>query len=82
LLALGEQVQPMAQAAQARLHGAPQLSDDPRERMDTQLAAAHHRIAQQSRRLTQGKQITHSTIVNAYDPTIALICKRKSNCPT
>src|SRR6266511_1145087 len=84
LLALGEQVLPWARAAQQRLHGATALSEDQRARLDTQLAAAleaHNRIASQSRRLTQGKALTHCKIVNAYDPTIAPICKGKSNCP-
>jgi Transposase DDE domain len=83
LLALAEPVLPLARAAQARLHGAPQLSADQPARLDTQLTAAlaaHHRIEHQSRRLTQGKVVTHSKIVNAYDPTIAPICKGKSNC--
>ena len=62
----------------------PQLSEDQRARLDTQLTAAleaHHRIEHQSRRLTQGKALPHCKIVNAYDPTIAPICKGKSNCP-
>ena len=81
---MGQQVLPLARAAQACLHGAPQLSQDQRARLDTQLAAAleaHHRIESQSRRLTQGKALGHCKIVNAYDPTIAPICKGKSNCP-
>jgi hypothetical protein len=85
LLALGQPVLALAQAAQACLHGAPQLSEDQRVRLDTRLTAAleaHHRIASQSRRLTQGKALRHCKIVNAYDPTIAPICKGKSNCPT
>ena len=84
LLELGQPVLALARAAQACLHGAPQLSEDQRVRLDTQLTAAlqaHHRIAHQSRRLTQGKALTHCKIVNAYDPTIAPICKGKSNCP-
>jgi hypothetical protein len=84
LLALGEQVLPLARAAQQRLHRTTPLSEDQRERLDTQLTAAlaaHQRIAHQSRRLTQGKSLTHCKIVNAYDPTIAPICKGKSNCP-
>ena len=55
-----------------------------RARLTTQLTAAleaHHRIEHQSRRLTQGKALAHGKIVNAYDPTIAPICKGKSNCP-
>jgi hypothetical protein len=81
---LGQQVLPLAQAAQACLYGAPQLSAEERARLDTQLTAAleaHHWIASQSRRLTQGKALLHGKIVNAYDPTIAPICKGKSNCP-
>jgi hypothetical protein len=84
LLQLGQQVLPLAWAAQACLHGASQLSAERRARLDTQLEAAleaHHWIAHQSRRLTQGKALAHWKIVNAYDPTIAPICKGKSNCP-
>jgi hypothetical protein len=84
LLELGQPVLALARAAQACLHGASQLSEDQRVRLDTQLTAAlqaHHRIAHQSRRLTHGKALTHGKIVNAYDPTIAPICKGKSNCP-
>jgi hypothetical protein len=61
-----------------------QLSEDQRARLDTQLTTAleaHQRIEHQSRRLTQGKALPHCKIVNAYDPTIAPICKGKSNCP-
>jgi hypothetical protein len=85
LLELGQPVLPLAGAAQACLHGALQLSQDERARLHTQLTAAleaHHRIERQSRRLTQGKALAHCKIVNAYDPTIAPICKGKSNCPT
>ena len=85
LLEMGEQVLPLAQAAQAYLHGTTHLSEDQRARLQTQLTAAleaHHRIAHQSQRLTQGKPLSHGKIVNAYDPTIAPICKGKSNCPT
>jgi hypothetical protein len=84
LLEVGLQVLPLARAAQACLHGAPQLSAEHRAQLDTQLTTAleaHHRVAHQSRRLTQGKALTHCKIVNAYDPTIAPICKGKSNCP-
>jgi hypothetical protein len=85
LLELGEPVLTLARAAQECLHGAPQLSDEQQTRLDTQLTVAleaHHRIAHQSRRLTQGKALPHGKIVNAYDLTIAPICKGKSNCPT
>jgi DDE family transposase len=84
LLEMGEPVLTLARAAQECLHGAPPLSDEPQARLDTQLTVAleaHHRIAHQSRRLTQGKALPHCKIVNAYDPTIAPICKGKSNCP-
>jgi hypothetical protein len=84
LLALGEPVLPLARATQRRLHEATALSEEQRARLNTQLTAAleaHHRIDSQSRRLTHGKALTHCKIVNAYDPTIAPICKGKSNCP-
>ncbi|HEX9871904.1 MAG TPA: hypothetical protein VGC99_25560 [Candidatus Tectomicrobia bacterium] len=83
LLELGHPILPLARAAQQRLHGATPLSEDQRARLDTQLTAAleaHQRIEHQSRRLTQGKAVAHCKIVNAYDPTIAPICKGKSNC--
>jgi hypothetical protein len=84
LLARGRQVLPLARAVQERLHSMPQLWEDQRARLDTRLTAAleaHQRIEAQSRRLTQGKALRHCKIVNAYDPTIAPICKGKSNCP-
>jgi len=85
LLELGQPVLALAQAAEACLHGATHLAEEQRARLDTQLRAtleAHRRIEQQSRRLTQGKALPSCKIVNAYDPTIAPICKGKSNCPT
>ena len=78
LLEIGVQVLPLVRAAQTRLSEAEQA------RLHTQLTAAleaHQRIAQQSRRLTQGKALSHCKMVNAYDPTIAPICTGKSNCP-
>ena len=84
LLERGRQVLPLVQAVQARLHSMPPLLEDQRARLGTQLTAAleaHQRIEHQSRRLTQGKALPHCKIVNAYDPTIAPICKGKSNCP-
>jgi hypothetical protein len=84
LLELGQPVLTLARAAQVCLHGTPQLSEEQQRRLDTQLTVAleaHHRIAHQSRRLTQGKALPHGKIVNAYDPTLAPICKGKSNCP-
>jgi hypothetical protein len=85
LLELGQPVLALARAAEGCLHGATHLAEEQRARLETQLTAAlqaHHRIAHQSRRLTQGKALAHCKIVNAYDPTIAPICKGKSNCPT
>jgi hypothetical protein len=85
LLESGQLILPLARAAQACVHGAPHLSAAQRARLHTQLTAAleaPHRIDHQSRRLTQGKALSHGKIVNAYDPTIAPICKGKSNCPT
>jgi hypothetical protein len=82
LLARATPVLPLARAAQARLHGAPQLSTDQRARLDPQLTAAlaaQHRIAHPSRRLTQGNVVTHRNIVNADDPTMAPIGQGKSN---
>jgi len=61
------------------------MTAEQRTRWDTMLTVAvatHDQIATQSRRLTQGKPLTRCKIVNAYDPTIAPICKGKSNCPT
>jgi hypothetical protein len=43
--------------------------------------SAHTQIRNQSKRLTQGKKLSHCKLVNAYDPTIAPIIKGKSNCP-
>ena len=85
LLTTGQPVVGLARAAQAHVQSAAQLAEDQRERLDTKLKVAldaHHQIATQSRRLTHGKPLTQCKIVNAYDPTIAPICKGKSNCPT
>jgi hypothetical protein len=84
LLPMGEQVLPLARAAQAHVHGAMPRSEAQRARLGTQLTAAleaPHRMARQWRRLPQGKALSHGTIVNAYDPTIAPICKGNSHCP-
>ena len=83
-LEMGQQVLPLARAVQECLHRATPLSEDQRARLDTQLTAAlaaHHRIADQSRRLTQGKGLPHGNIVNAYDPTMAPICQGTSHGP-
>jgi hypothetical protein len=85
LLTTGSPVGGLARAAQECVQSAAQLTEEQRQRLDTQLSgalAAHQQIATQSRRLTQGKLLTQCKIVNAYDPTIAPICKGKSNCPT
>jgi hypothetical protein len=85
LLTTGEPVVALARTAQAHVQTAPQLTADQRRRWDTTLTVAlatHHQIATQSRRLTHGKPLTRCKIVNAYDSTIAPICKGKSNCPT
>jgi hypothetical protein len=83
-LAMGEQVLPLAWAAQACMHGATQPSEDQRARLGTQLTAAleaHHRIEDQSRRLTPGKAVPDCKIVNADDPTMAPMCQGKRNGP-
>ena len=80
----GRQVLPLARAAQERLHRRPQLSEDQRARLDTQLTAAleaHQWIAHQSRRLTQGQALRHGKIVNAYDPTMAPIVQGQKQLP-
>jgi hypothetical protein len=85
LLTTGSSVVGLARAAHAQVQSAPQLGEEQRTRLATQLTAAlaaHQQIATQSRRLTNGKTLTQCKIVNAYDPTIAPICKGKSNCPT
>jgi hypothetical protein len=85
LLTTGAPVVTLAQSAQAQVHTAPELTEDQRARWDTTLTLAlraHQQIVTQSRRLTYGKPLTHCKIVNAYDVTIAPICKGKSNCPT
>jgi len=85
LLTTGSPVVGLARTAQAQVQSAPHLAEEHRTRLDTQLTAAlaaHRQITTQSRRLTQGKALSQCKIVNAYDPTIAPICKGKSNCPT
>ena len=85
LLTTGSPVVGLARAAHAQVQSAAQLTAAHRQRLATQLTvalAAHQQIATQSRRLTHGKLLTQCKIVNAYAPTIAPICKGKSNCPT
>lgn len=84
LLEMGEPVLSLAQAARAHLYDAPPLSGEHRARLDTQLATAlkaHQRIESPSRRLTRGQALRHGKIVNAYDPTMAPICKGKRHGP-
>jgi hypothetical protein len=85
LLATGHQGVGLARAAQACVQSAAPLAADQRARLDTQLQAAlstHPQSATQSRRLTQGKPLSHCKIVNAYELTMAPICKGTSKCPT
>jgi hypothetical protein len=85
LLTIGAPVVALARTAQTQVHTTPQLTADQRARWDTTLTVAlatHQQIVTQSRRLTHGKPLTRCKIVNAYDATIAPICKGKSNCPT
>src|SRR5882724_4912718 len=84
LLEHGIPLASLAQAAKQCLQRATQLCEPTRARLATHLNTAleaHRAIRQQSRRLTQGKRLTHCKIVNAYDGTIAPILKGKSNCP-
>jgi hypothetical protein len=80
----GRQVLPLARAVQQRLHRMPQLSEDQRARLDTQLTAAlaaPQRIEHPSRRRTQGKMLPHGKLVNADDPTMAPIGTGTSHGP-
>ena len=84
LLASGSAIVALAQEAHQALQQAPHRSAAKRERLASALRTAqeaHQQIRTQSRRLTQGKKLSHCKIVNAYDPTIAPIMKGKSNCP-
>jgi Transposase DDE domain len=85
LLTAGAAVVALAQTAQAQVQTAPELTEEQRARWDVTLTLAllaHQQVVTQSRRLTHGKPLTRCKIVNVYDPTIAPICKGKSNCPT
>jgi hypothetical protein len=84
LLTTGQAVAELAQSAQGLLPQAA-LTSAQRTRWETTLTraiATHEQVVTQSHRLTHGKAVTRCKIVNAYDPTIAPICKGKSNCPT
>jgi hypothetical protein len=81
---LGEPITALGQQAQQLLAQATALSDSTRARFAEAFTAAMHshaHIRQQSTRLIQGKKLRHCKLVNAYDLTIAPICKGKSNCP-
>jgi hypothetical protein len=83
LLEVGEPVMALARDAIELLHQASDLSSGQRKRLQEHLQEAtdnHERIAQQSRRLVNGKKLLHGKLVNAYDTTIAAIVKGKSNC--
>jgi Transposase DDE domain len=84
LLDLGESITPLAHKATEHLAHVTTLSHIKRERLRQKLTTAmshHEQIRTQSKRLTQGKNLRHCKLVNAYDPTIAPIIKGKSNCP-
>ena len=75
----------LARTAHAQVQQATGLTAAQRARWAATLTLAlttHRQIVTQSRRLTHGKPLTRCKIVNAYDPTLAPICKGKSNCPT
>ena len=85
LLTLGAPLTQWAKQADEHLQQASEISSAKRERLASELQTAlerHQAIEAQSRRLTQGKRLTHRKIVSAYDESIAPIIKGKSNCPT
>ncbi|MDQ5851490.1 MAG: hypothetical protein M3380_05340 [Chloroflexota bacterium] len=84
LLELGEPIATFGQKAKEHLDQATSLSETRRQRLSLALTAAmsnHEYIRTQSKRLIQGKKLSHFKLVNAYDLTIAPIMKGKSNCP-
>ena len=85
LLTTGQPVVGLARTAQAQVQSATHVAAGQRQRLAAELTVAldaPQQIATQSPRLTRGKPLTQGKIVHAYDPTIAPICKGKSNCPT
>ena len=85
LLEFGSAITTLAQEPHQALQKATHLSASKRERIARELSAAqeaHQHISHRLRRLTQRKKLHLCKIINAYDPTIAPICKGKSNCPT
>jgi hypothetical protein len=84
LLERGEPITTLGRKAQQCLAQTTTLREAKRERLTQSLTTAlshHAHIRQQSTRLTQGKKLSHCTVVNAYDLTIAPILKGKSNGP-
>ena len=84
LLDLGEDIATFGHQAQTYLEQTTTLSETQRDRLRQDLTTAmqhHEQIRKQSKRLTQGKKLSHFKVVNAYDLTIAPIVKGKSNCP-
>jgi hypothetical protein len=84
LLDLGQPIATLAQQAHEHLQQTTALRAPQRARLSQTLTTAlshHEHMRQQSKRLTQGKKLRHSKVVNAYDPTIAPIIKGKSTCP-
>ena len=84
LLELGEPIKTFGLKIKDRLEQCDTLGDDKRQRLSRGLSTAmeaHEQIRNQSKRLTQGKKLSHFKLCNAYDPTIAPIIKGKSNCP-
>jgi hypothetical protein len=84
LLTRGEPIKTFALKARERLEQTLTLREAQRQRLTLALTTAmshHEDIRKQSTRLTQGKKLSHSKLVNAYDLTIAPIIKGKSNGP-
>jgi hypothetical protein len=84
LLALGQPVLALAQAAEACLQGATHLAEEQRARLGTQLRAtleAHRRIAHQSRRLTQGQALPSGKLVNADAPLSHPLVRAQATVP-
>jgi hypothetical protein len=85
LLKQGSKVVPLALCAKMHLQNDNVIAQAQQQRLMHQLDQAldaHRHIEKQSRRLVNGKKLSHCKIVNAYDQTIAPIKKGKSNCPT
>ena len=84
LLARGEPINIFAFKAKERLEPTLTLREAQRQRLTLALTTAmshHEDIRKQSTRLTQGKKLSHWTLVNADDLTLAPMLKGKSHCP-